>query len=92
MLARLRKNRQLTLPARIEKSIHLEEGDILDVEVDNGKIVLTPQRLIDKDQAWYWTPAWQAAEKEADEQIARGMAVESDSVEDMIRELNEGRK
>lgn len=92
MLARLRKNRQLTLPARIGKSIHLEEGDILDVQVDDGKIVLTPQKLIDKSQAWYWTPAWQAAEKEADEQIARGEVVEFDSVEDMIRELNEGRE
>lgn len=92
MLARLRKNRQLTLPARIGKVIHLEEGDMLDVQVDDGKIVLTPQKLIDKSQAWYWTPAWQAAEKEADEQIARGEVMEFDSVEDMIRELDEGRE
>jgi antitoxin PrlF len=26
----------------------------------------------DPDQAWFWTPEWQAGEREATEQIARG--------------------
>ena len=26
----------------------------------------------DPDQAWFWTPEWQAKEREADEAIARG--------------------
>ena len=26
----------------------------------------------DTDQAWFWTPEWQAGESEADEQIATG--------------------
>lgn len=92
MLARIRKNRQITLPARIGKAAHLEEGDMVDIEFSDGKVVLTPKKLIDSDQAWYWTPAWQAAEKEAQEQIDRGEVMEFESVEDMIRELHEGRE
>ena len=29
----------------------------------------------DPDQAWYWTPEWQAKEREADEAIAAGRTV-----------------
>ncbi|MGH7866067.1 MAG: hypothetical protein ACREP9_00205 [Candidatus Dormibacteraceae bacterium] len=27
---------------------------------------------IDPDQAWFWTPEWQAGEREVDEALARG--------------------
>lgn len=90
MLGRVRKNGQVTLPARIRKAAHLEEGDIVDIEFNDGKVVLTPKKLIDKDQAWYWTPAWQAAEREAQEQIDRGEVVVFDSVEEAIKHLHEG--
>lgn len=28
-----------------------------------------------RDQAWYWSPEWQAGEREADEELARGEGV-----------------
>lgn len=31
-------------------------------------------KLIAADQVWYWTPEWQAGEREVDEEIARGEA------------------
>lgn len=31
-----------------------------------------PKKLIDADQAWFWTDAWQRGEREASEDIARG--------------------
>lgn len=88
--ARLGKKRRLTIPTEIAEAACVGEGDMLDVEVVAGKIVLTPEKLIMKDQAWYWTPAWQAAEKEAQEQIDRGEVLQFDSVEDAIRELHKG--
>ncbi len=30
------------------------------------------ERLTDATQAWYWTPAWQAGEREADDDLAAG--------------------
>ena len=90
MLLRVRKNAQITLPAGIRKAVHLEEGDILDVHVEDGQIVLTPKKLIDKSQAWFWTEDWQAGEREADLNIERGEVVKFESVEDAIRHLHEG--
>ena len=36
------------------------------------KIKLVAMALVPPDQLWFWTPEWQAKEKEADEDIAAG--------------------
>jgi hypothetical protein len=36
------------------------------------------------DQSWYWTPEWQAAEKEADDDIATGRVHRFGNVEDAV--------
>jgi len=87
MLLKLRKNAQLTLPAQIRKSAHLEDGDILDCEVRDGQIVLTPKKLVDKRDAWFWTPEWQQAEAEAQKDIESGNVTEFESVDDLLAHL-----
>jgi AbrB family looped-hinge helix DNA binding protein len=87
MLLKVRKNAQITLPAGIRRAAHLEDGDVLDCEVHEGQIVLTPKRIIDKGDAWFWTPEWQAGEAEAQKDIDEGNVKEFDSVEDLIAEL-----
>jgi AbrB family looped-hinge helix DNA binding protein len=42
VIINLRKNGQLTLPAGLRKALKLEVGDLLDVCVGDGKIILTP--------------------------------------------------
>lgn len=41
------------------------------------------------DQSWYWTPEWQAAEKEADEDIAAGRVQRFDNIDDAIKFLHQ---
>ena len=84
----VRKNAQITLPARIRKQAHIEEGDILEAEVRGDEVVLKPKKLIDKSQAWYWTEEWQKGEREADEDIAAGRYEDFDNIEDAIRYLH----
>ena len=47
-------------------------GEQLIVAVEDGRIVMTPASVIPDDQAWFWTPEWQAKEREVDEALARG--------------------
>jgi hypothetical protein len=49
--------------------------------------VLIPKRLVDKNQAYFWTKKWQDAEKEADEDIRAGRIKVFDSVEELIKDL-----
>ncbi|MDO8681863.1 MAG: AbrB/MazE/SpoVT family DNA-binding domain-containing protein [Armatimonadota bacterium] len=87
MLLKLRKNAQITLPAQIRKSAHLEEGDLLDCEVREGHIVLTPKKLINKSDAWFWSKQWQKAEAEAQKNIQTGDLQEFDTVDDLLKHL-----
>ncbi|OAT87036.1 hypothetical protein [Desulfotomaculum copahuensis] len=41
------------------------------------------------DQSWFWTPEWQAAEKEADDDIAAGRVYRYDNVDDLIRSVRD---
>ena len=68
----LRAKGQLTLPEEIRSAARLEEGDLLDAEITSEGILLRPQKIIDATQAWFWTPEWQAGEREADTDIAAG--------------------
>jgi AbrB family looped-hinge helix DNA binding protein len=47
-LVKLKSKGQMTLPVEIRRELELEQGDLLDVEVTNGKIVLTPKAVVDK--------------------------------------------
>jgi antitoxin MazE len=71
-LIQLRKKAQLTLPLSVRKELGVEEGDYLDVQVRDGEIVLKLKKLVDKDQAWFWTKRWQQGEEEAEKDIHAG--------------------
>jgi AbrB family looped-hinge helix DNA binding protein len=71
-LIQVRKKAQLTIPQSVRQKLGIEEGDFLDVRVRSGEIVLKVKKLIDKEQAWFWTNRWQQGEKEAEEDIRAG--------------------
>lgn len=41
------------------------------------------------DQAWFWTPEWQAREREAETQIAEGKTIKFDNMDKAIKYLDE---
>lgn len=45
MRAVLKDKGQVTLPKRVRQKLGAETGDIFEVEIVAGKVVLTPQRL-----------------------------------------------
>lgn len=86
-LMRVRPKGQLTLPDSIRRAVHLEEGDYLEVAVEEGAIVMRPKKLIDADQAWFWSPTWQRGEREASEDIARGRVRRSMDADEFLDSL-----
>ena len=67
------------MPEAIRSAARLEEGDLLEAEITADGILLRPQRFIDATQAWFWTPTWQAGEREADSDRAAGRVDDVDS-------------
>lgn len=82
---KVRKKYQITLPTVIREAAGVYEGDFLTAEVQEDRtILLRPSRLVDADEAFFYTPEWQAAEREADEDIRLGRVYSFDNVEDAI--------
>ena len=88
-LTRVTRNGQITLPAHLRRVVNIEEGDYIEVTVQGDSLVLTPKKLIDKSQAYYWTPKWQEMERKADEDIKAGRSVTFDSAEEAVKYLQQ---
>jgi len=86
-IVQIKKRHVITLGQEIRKELNLNEGDILAVSVEEGKIVLEPKKLIPADQQWFWTEEWQKREREAQAEIDAGLTKRAGSAEEFLKEL-----
>ena len=84
-VTKITRNGQITLPAAIRREAKVEEGDLLAVHLEQDRIVLIPQKLVDKSQAYFWSESWQNAERD----IAEGRVEAYETVEDLIAALEQ---
>lgn len=91
-ISRLRAKGQLTIPDEIRRAAHLEEGDPIEIEVTPDGILLRPQKVVDATQAWFWTPAWQAGEREASADLEAGRTERYETARNLIASLRERTK
>ncbi len=47
-LVRVKRKHQVTIPAKVRDELKLEEGDLLEVQVQGNCIVLTPQVVVER--------------------------------------------
>lgn len=87
-LIKVRRKSQVTLPKSVRRALNIEEGDFLDVKVQDKEIVLRVKKLIDKDQSWFWSKRWQDGEGEAEADIRAGRVHSFESVDEGINFLH----
>ncbi|HEY3117341.1 MAG TPA: AbrB/MazE/SpoVT family DNA-binding domain-containing protein [Chloroflexota bacterium] len=87
-VTRIGPKHQITIPVDAFTELGLEAGDILDVQVDGEGLRLVPQKLVPRDQAWFWSKEWQEGEREAEADIQEGRTSGPfDSAEELMRHL-----
>ena len=86
-LVKLRSRAQITLPKEAVKELHLKEGDNLSVEVDKGKVIITPVAIIPKDELWAWSPKIRSAIEKGKDEAKKGKLNEYNTVEDLWNDL-----
>ncbi|MBW6463449.1 MAG: AbrB/MazE/SpoVT family DNA-binding domain-containing protein [Firmicutes bacterium] len=86
-LVKLRSRAQITLPKEAVKELNLKEGDNLSIEIDNGKVVITPVAIIPKDELWAWVSKTRSAIEEGRLEAKQGKLKEYDSVEDLWKDM-----
>jgi AbrB family looped-hinge helix DNA binding protein len=84
---RMGAKNQITIPHRISKALRLKKGDHMLVRMVGKTVELVPATIIPREQRWFWTPEWQKKECEVDEALARGDFKETDSVEELLKDL-----
>jgi bifunctional DNA-binding transcriptional regulator/antitoxin component of YhaV-PrlF toxin-antitoxin module len=89
MIAKLGSDEGLILPEQIRQAAGLAVGDTIYAEVlDEGDGEFRVRlRKIDPDQAWFWTPEWQAKLQEARDDLAAGRTYYFDSDEEFLAAL-----
>jgi len=87
MITQLRRRSQVTLPSEVIKKMKLQEGDNLDIAIEDDRIIIKPVLVINRSQSWFWTKEWQAMEMEADKDIKLGKIHKARNVKDLIKKL-----
>ncbi|MFN3476824.1 MAG: AbrB/MazE/SpoVT family DNA-binding domain-containing protein [Candidatus Methylomirabilales bacterium] len=82
-------NFQVVIPREIRDQIPLKKGDLLQIEVKGGKIILTPAAAVPAEEAWYWSKAWQRKVKRAQEDLKGGKATRYKSVAELRKDLGD---
>ena len=87
-LVKVTRGGQVTIPADMRRQAGIEIGDYVEVRLEEDHLVLLPKQVIDKDQTWFWTEEWQAAEREAESDLRVGQVKEFDTLDELIADLD----
>jgi AbrB family looped-hinge helix DNA binding protein len=85
-VVKILRHGQITLPKEIRKILGVEEGDLLELGLENARVFLQPKILVDKQTLL--SKAGQIKINEALEALKKKEIKEFDDVEDLISELN----
>ncbi|MGH8774936.1 MAG: AbrB/MazE/SpoVT family DNA-binding domain-containing protein [Jiangellaceae bacterium] len=83
----LRPKGQITLPREVREALHVAEGDDVAFTVTEEGVLMRGLTTVPADQAWFWTDAWQAGEREASAEIAAGEGEVYDDEADFFTSL-----
>ena len=84
---RIGTKHQVTIPKSVFDQLELQVGELLEGYCEDDKIIFIRQKLIDRDQAYFWTSEWQEGERAANKDIADGRIEEFDSIDDWAAKM-----
>ena len=85
-MVKILRHGQITLPKEIRKILGVEEGDLLEVGLEDARVFLQPKILVDKQTVL--SEVGEIKIKEALEALKKKEVKEFDNVNDLINELN----
>ncbi len=88
MLRKVGQNFQIAIPKEIVNFLHLRVNDYIDFEVKDNKIIMEPQVVIPKEQAYFHTSEWQKEEGVAAEDIKKGRVTKTKNLKGLLKELD----
>ena len=85
-VVKILRHGQITLPKEIRKILGVDEGDLLELGLENARVFLQPKILVDKESVL--SEAGEIKIREALEALKTNEVKEFENVDDLINELN----
>ena len=87
-LVQVREKAQIIISSKIRKALGIKEGNYLEAEVEDNKIVLIPKVLVGKTKTVTLSKKGEEMLKEALKDVKKGRIKEFKSVEELIDNLH----
>jgi AbrB family looped-hinge helix DNA binding protein len=86
-VVKILRHGQITLPKEIRKVLGVEEGDLLELGLEDERVFLQPKVLVNKESVL--SESGEIKIKEALEALEKGEVKRFNNVEDLIKDLNQ---
>jgi len=80
----VQKRNLISLPRDIREQLNISEGDVLEVRMDNNKIIIEPMKLVPSSQAYFWSNTAQNDMLEAKNDVDSGNVREFNSISEFL--------
>ncbi|TGE38157.1 AbrB/MazE/SpoVT family DNA-binding domain-containing protein [Desulfosporosinus fructosivorans] len=80
----VQKRNLISLPRDIREQLNINEGDVLDIRMENNKIIIEPMKLVPSSQAYFWSDKVQNDMLEAKNDVDSGNVREFNSVNQFL--------
>ena len=82
---------QVTIPKPLREKLGIQAGTLLTLEERDGRLVIEVRPDTDPDQAWFWTPEFQAELAEGLADVREGRTLGPfNSAEELVAALHKG--
>lgn len=85
----VQKRNLISLPRDIREQLDINEGDVLDVRMDNNKIIIEPMKLVPSSQAYFWSETTRNDMLEAKKDVDSGDVREFNSIDEFLDGINQ---
>ncbi|MHB8171794.1 MAG: AbrB/MazE/SpoVT family DNA-binding domain-containing protein [Thermincolia bacterium] len=84
------QNRNLiSLPKEIREALKIDVGDVLDIRIEDNKIIIEPYKLVPSSQAYFWADKTQKDLLEAKSDDESGRVREFNSINEFLDGLED---
>ena len=85
----VQKRNLISLPRDIREQLNINEGDVLDVRMDNNKIIIEPMKLVPSSQVYFWSETTQNDMLEAKNDVDSGNVREFNTLSEFFNSIKQ---
>jgi AbrB family looped-hinge helix DNA binding protein len=88
-LVKVKDKAQITLPAKLRRALHIQEGDYLEAKLEGNTVVLVPQKITARFPTVELSEQGEAMLEESLEDVRAGRVREFEDMESLVAELRD---